>query len=194
MTLNAIIKSAAIFLTSKETIEAVTSTRGLFEAIIFSPQLHDFLAPIRNVMIFWSILMAFCVAYFLKTSKKFETMYWSDFRDFLKFKPANVIQRNTRWSKVMRRISSPLEPEWRLGVIEGFEMLEECFFELSSKDIFDEEVVALSGSFPEFYEDVLKARELQQKIINDPDLVIEKAQAQIVLDVCEKVMRKLKWL
>lgn len=194
MTLNSLLEQIGSFMTSEGTAGAVSSTRGVVEQILFSPKLHEFLFPLKLVMFFWSALFFLSILYFLKTSKRFEIMYWSDFREFLMFKPSSVVQNGANWKKIMRKLDSPLEPEWKLAILEGFEMFEECLDENSGIDGFEEMTKSLSDKIGSVYEDILQDYQIRKKIIEKPSFEINKEQAILIMNNLEKGLKGLKWL
>jgi len=172
-----------------------SSYAGYFQHVIFCDQLQDFLLPVKAWFIFLSIVYAASIVYFLKTSLRMEIMYLGDFREFLMYKPSNVVQRNQKWAKIAKRMDSKLEPEWKMAIIEGFEMVEECFFEMFPRgETFEEQLASSRNTLPEYHAELTKVQELHQRIIDDPETHLEYNVAKVAMDTMRSVLKKMKWL
>lgn len=111
------------------------------------------------------------------------------------YKPSDVVQRNQKWAKLMKRMDSKLEPEWKMAIIEGFEMLEDCFFDMFPKgDTFQEQLDSSRNTLPEYYNEITKVQELHQKIIDDPETHLDYNVAKVAMDTMRSVLKKMKWL
>lgn len=165
------------------------------QQVIFCDQLQDFLFPVKAWFIFLAVVYGLFVMYFLKTSLRMEIIYLGDFREFLMYKPSDVVQRNQKWAKLMKRMDSKLEPEWKMAIIEGFEMLEDCFFDMFPKgDTFQEQLDSSRNTLPEYYNEITKVQELHQKIIDDPETHLDYNVAKVAMDTMRSVLKKMKWL
>lgn len=175
------------------TLDYITYSLNLVNKMGNNPVIQEQILPLKLAFIFFSILMGASVIYFLFTSERMELLYLGDIRETLAFKPSSVVQRRKRWEKIVKRLKSNLESEWKMAVLESYEVMEDFMFERYQGDTFMEELEASKMHFAEFYDALAEADVVHQQIIDDPSFELSQAKAQAILDIFEKTLKKGKY-
>lgn len=118
--------------------------------------------------------------------------YFYDLKEFFSFKPYGVKKYTKEWQKIEKRLEFDIEPEWKLAVLEAFELLTKALqgigwrgkdFEEISKILTKEEISNL--------EELQNLYQIQKDIIADPSLKLEKKDAEKVLKAVKEALTEI---
>lgn len=116
-----------------------------------------------------------------------------DLKEFFTFKPFGIKKETKKWKKIKERLEFDLESEWKLAVLESFELLTNSLLSLGwrGKDFSEllkfitrEEISNLDELSKLYYE-------VRQSIVYDPSYKLEKEVAEKVLKEIEKALTEI---
>ncbi len=161
---------------------------------LLNPQALEFLRPLRLPFIFFAIVFFVFILYFYKTSQYWNILFFMDLKEFLAYKPSTAIDRNRKWSKIMRRMDSDLESEHKLALIEAEEVFETLLFEKYKDETYEAQFEKAKFELGELAEFLTEAKKARDAIVNKPTIELPKEQAREYLGIYGKALKKLHWL
>ena len=118
-----------------------------------------------------------------------------DAKEFISYKPYGVKKYTREWQKIKRRLDFDIEAEWKLAVLESFELLTKALqaigwrgkdFEELSKILTKEEISNL--------EELIQLYRIREDIVADPALKLEKQDAEKVVKAVEQALTEIHCL
>lgn len=163
---------------------------------LVSPELQEKIAPIKAVFIITCAVFIFFIIYFSFKSNYFE---WAIFKGLKNFLFPKAIKRRAvikKWEKIKNNLKkSRIESQWKLCLIEAFEMFEGALKERGC------EGATISARLSKLTEDdvknikkVAEAGEICQNIVRDPDYKIQKGKVESIMDEFERALIELEVL
>ena len=159
-----------------------------------NPELQDFLWPIKAGCIFFSVVFAICLLYFYKTSQYWNVMFYGDLKEFLAYKPSSLIDRKKKWDKIKKRMSANIETEWKLALIEADEFFYDAMADKFNGEEYTDLFEQIKPIIADFASDLIAARELRDKIVQNSSMVLEKNKAEIFISAYENALKKMRWI
>jgi len=139
------------------------------------------------------LLTGFIIFALIKTDWLHQLMIW-DWMEFLTYKYHGLSVINKKWKKI-REKSRTSETEARLAVIEADTLLEDILKRMGFKgQVLKERLETLTVDILENVEEVKRANEVRQKLVDDPNYHLDLESAHKVLDIYEKALGNLQVL
>lgn len=115
-----------------------------------------------------------------------------DIAEFLTYKPYGLKKVTRPWAKIMARLETGLEEEFKLAVIQADSMLNETLKKMgyrgeTLKDRLDQLTLATLPNIDQIFE----AHQIRNKIVHDPDYRLTLDEARRVLRIYEQAFRDL---
>jgi len=162
---------------------------------ITSPELQRQLFPLKVVFIFFSVVFLGGIIYFLLVSSYITSHFWYDVVEFFAWKPYGFLKLINRWKKIKQRIERGGEPEYKLAIIEADDFLNEVLETKGYKGKnFEERIEKVEESDLPSKEDIVKAHEVRNSVVYDPDFKLDLEQAREVISKYENAIRSLGML
>ncbi len=161
---------------------------------ILDPTLSSNFLILKLVFIIFSLLLiGFIIFASIKTDFLHQLMIW-DWMEFLTYRHHGLAAINQKWAKIKGK-SRTSEAEARLAVIEADTLLEDTLKRMGFKgQVLKERLEILTVDILENVEQVKKANEIRQKLVDDPNYHLDLDSAYKVLDVYEKALENLQVL
>ncbi len=164
---------------------------------LISPEINDFLAPIRNLFLGVSfILLILILVLFLKTSWK-QYAFVEDTVHFFTSKAYGVKKFAKTWHKVAKRLKTNQESEHKLAIIEADELLNDVLDGLGYKEKkFEDKLkrVSLSLISTSGKENIIEAHKVRESIMHNPNYRMDVDEAKKVLEIYRKTLSDLGML
>ncbi len=133
--------------------------------------------------------------YILIHSQWLKLRYTQDFSEFSKFKSYEFEKFTKDWKKIMKRLETGLESEYKLAVIEADAMLEQVLERMGhTEPTIEEKIDKITSNDIPSIEDLKAVRDTRNGVIHDPDYDLSQEKAKEVLAIYEKAFRELKIL
>lgn len=160
---------------------------------ILYPKFEGALKAIRSTFLFFSGIFIAFIIWFLFNTSWFKRIFWIDFKEFIRYKPAEkgIFQR--RWRRVKERISSGIEAELKLAIIEADEILDEALKNLGYREgTLTERLVELSDDIIPNIKDLQLAHQKRNAIVEDPSFRLSAQDAKKIMEIYEKSLEYLQ--
>jgi len=160
-----------------------------FIYFISSPQLQDMLFLVKLVFVFFAMFFLAFVIYFMINSSWLQYKFLEDVTEFFSWKAYGQRELSRQWTKVKKRTESGSETDYKLAIIDADDLLNSM---LDSRGFEGEELEEmLKGAgrvLGPILDDVLKAHEVRNSIVYNPDFKLSSEQAEKVLGAYEKAV------
>jgi len=167
---------------------------GIKDFIFFisSPQLQDMLFPIRIVFIAFSIFFLAFVIYFMINSSWLHYKFLEDVSEFFSWQAYGAREMSRKWSKIKKRIESGTDSDCKLAVIDADDLLEEVLDNrgYEGKD-FQETIEKAGRLVTPILDEILRAHEVRNAIVYNPDYKLTADQAKKILDTYESAINNI---
>lgn len=163
-----------------------------FIYFISSPQLQDTLFPVKLVFAFCAMFFLAFVVYFMLNSSWLQYKFLEDVTEFFSWQSYGARQASKQWEKIKKRTESGSEADYKLAIIDADDFLLEALDSRGYEGESFEEIVKKAGRFiSPILNDVLKAHEIRNSIVYNPDFKLSSEQAKGVLDVYESAIKNI---
>jgi len=167
---------------------------GIKEFIYFisSPQLQDMLFPVKLVFVVCSMFFLAAVIYFMLTSSWLQYKFLEDVTEFFSWSAFGQREMQKQWDRIKKRIESGAESDYKLAIIDADDFLAEVLDNRGyDGDNFEESINKAGRLIAPILEDVLKAHEIRNSIVYNPDYKLSTEQAKKVLETYEAAAKEI---
>ena len=173
------------------TWETIINFFGIQDFIYFisSPQLQDMLFPVKLVFAASAMFFLVFVIYFMLNSSWLQYKFLEDVGEFFSWKAYGLRQISKQWNKIIKRIESGAEADYKLAIMDAddflYEVLDTEGYE--GKDLV-ESVQKAGRLLSLLADDLLKVHEMRNSIVYNPDFKLSSDEAQKALAVFESAI------
>jgi hypothetical protein len=176
------------------TWEALYNFFGIKDFIYFisSSQIQDMLFPVKLVFVAFAMFFLAFVIYFMINSSWLQYKFLEDVTEFFSWQAYGSREMSKRWSKIRKRTESGTESDYKLAIIDADDLLEEVLDNRGYEGKDFQEVVEKAGRLlSTILSDVLRAHEVRNSIVYDPDYKLSPDQAKKLLDIYESAVNNV---
>ncbi len=160
---------------------------------IIHPEFRGFLLYLRIIFIVISSFFLLSIIILLLRSSWMKDRYLEALTEFVTYRPFGVKETFKQWNKIVKRLETDREAEYKLAVIEADGLLESVLERMGYKgDNFVQRLEQIDPSVLPNLEEVWKAHKTRNNIVHDPDYRLILAQAKTMLEIYEKALRDLE--
>ena len=164
---------------------------------IFSFIVHP--ATSRAFFYFKIIFMALSASFLFATLVLLSKSSWlkrlilEDATEFITYRPFGAKKAFKKWIKIIKKLESNKESEYKLAVIEADNLLDDVLKNIGYKgETVKEKLEQLEPAILPNIDEVRQAHQIRNDIVYDPDYQLTLDRATKVLDIYEKAFRSLE--
>lgn len=140
------------------------------------------------------LFLAFIIFVLLRTHW-LQWLFMQDFAEFLSFRPFGAKKITRVWNKILRRLETAVESEYKLAVIEADDMLNAALKRMGyAGQTLEERLGKLTLATLPNIEQVYQAHKTRNNIVHDPDYRLSSDEARKTLGIYEQAFRDLQIL
>ena len=176
------------------TWETLYNLLGIKDFIYYisSPQLQDMLFPVKLVFAVFAMFFLVLVIYFMLNSSWLQYKFLEDVEEFFSWKAYGARVMSRQWSKIKKRIETGTEPDLKLAIIDADDLLAEVLDDRGYEgDDFVEAIKKAGKLISPILDDVIKAHEIRNSIVYNPDYKISAEQAKKALQTYESAVNSI---
>lgn len=159
---------------------------------LIPPPYSQVILALKIAFILITIILLGIIFYTITSTSWLKFRATEDINEFIKFKPYGSDKYVKEWKKIMKRIDSGIEAEYKLAIIEIDTMLGEILQRMGHNEGTIEKNLDKVTSIEIPNIDILKeARKTRNGVIYDPDYQLSKEKAKEVMDVYQEAFRSL---
>ncbi|OGZ24744.1 MAG: hypothetical protein A2896_02610 [Candidatus Nealsonbacteria bacterium RIFCSPLOWO2_01_FULL_43_32] len=160
-----------------------------------SPDIQQRLFFVKIGFFALSGILSGVIVYVILTSHYMQWLFVDNIWEFITFRPLGLKRITRTWNKVLRRLETGLESEYKLAVIEADDILEATLKRMGySGATLEERLEKLTSAILSNIEDVRKAHQIRNNIIRTPDFRLNFAEARNTLDIYRQAFDSLQIL
>lgn len=164
-------------------------------SFILSPPDLVWLSVLRVVFIAVSVIFSALIALFLFKNSWLKVRFGTDIFEFLTYRAFWVKKAARQWAKIVNRLETGLESEYKLAVIEADSMLDDVLRRMGfSGESFGERLKKVPKDVISNIGEVELAHKVRNNIVHDPDYYLSHDEAKKTLDIFEKALNDLEVL
>lgn len=167
-------------------------TENIFNFIIH-PQFTGFFLYIKIVFIVVSLILLIAVIILLFKTSWMRYRCLESLTEFTSYRPFGVKKTFKDWNKVIKRLESDRESEYKLAIIEADDLLSSILEQMQLKgESFSQKLEQVEPSVLPNLKEIQEAHEIRNNIVYNPDYKLSLAQTKAVLETYEKALRNLE--
>ena len=174
--------------------ESIYNFFGIKDFIYFisSPDIQDVLFPVKIVFITFAMFFLAVVIYFMLNSSWMQYKFLEDVTEFFSWQAYGMRVINKRWNKIKKRAELGSESEYKLAIIEADDFLSEILDQRGYEGKDFQEIIEKAGrSVLLNMDEVIKAHEIRNSIVYDPEYKLDQEQAKKLLSVYESAVNNI---
>jgi|SRR3989344_1609610 len=174
--------------------EALYNFFGIKDLIysISSPQLQDYLFPVKIIFILFSAFFLIGIIYFMANSSWLRYKFLEDTVEFFSWQSFGAREISKQWGKIKKRLESGVESDLKLAVIEAEDFLTEILEDRGYEaDTFEESLKKAARFLEPMLYDILSSHKIRNSIVYDPDVKISKEGAKKIVDMYEAAVNRI---
>ena len=164
-------------------------------SFLTSPEAQANLLPVRIAFLVVSAFLLGIIIFVLLRTHYLQWLFIQDLMGFFTVRTYGTKKINKQWQKVLRRLDSGLESEYKLALLEADRMLDNSLKKMGYVgSTFEERLGKLTSVTMPNIEEVYEVHKTRNNILHDPDYKLELAEARKVLNVYDEAFRSLQIL
>ena len=135
----------------------------------------------------------FATLVLLSKSSWLKRLILEDATEFITYRPSGAKKAFKKWNKIIKKLESNKESEYKLAVIEADNLLDDALKNIGYKgETVKEKLEQLEPAILPNIDEVRQAHQIRNDIVYDPDYQLTLDRATKVLDIYEKAFRSLE--
>ncbi|OHA63308.1 MAG: hypothetical protein A3E07_03085 [Candidatus Wildermuthbacteria bacterium RIFCSPHIGHO2_12_FULL_45_9] len=161
-------------------------------AVANSAELQSRLIWLRTPFVILTAFFVFMIGYVLATTSYLQFSLFVEIAEFFAFRPFGLRRLTKKWRRVMRRLETGAEADFKLSILEADTMLAGVLKRMVIPGTtIDEKLMQLSPVVIPNIEDLRNAHQVRNNIAHDPDFRISLLEARRALESYERAFRAL---
>ena len=162
-----------------------------FTGFINSPP-DNVIFILKIIFIILSLALFGFIIFSLSKSSWLKFLILEDLSEFFSFKPAGSKKTEKMWNKIIKRLDTGLESEYKLAVIEADNIVDDILKKMGfSGNALDERLKIINPVILPNVNQVKEIHQIRNNIIHDPDYKLSLEETKKILDVYEESLREL---
>jgi len=160
---------------------------------ILNPYFEGYWFFLKPLFIIISLIFLVVIVWFLLTTSWLRRRAIEDTAEFVAYKPLGVKKTPREWVKIIKRLESEKESEYKLAVIEADSLLEDKLKRIGQKgDTLIGLLEKLDPVILSNIEKVKQAHEVRNSIVHNPDYSLTLDEAKKTIEIYGRAFRELK--
>lgn len=150
---------------------------------------------LRILFILVGIFLFGLTVYFLRNTSYLRFLILQDLVEFFTYKPYGVKGMRKSWDKILRRIETGEESEYKLAIIEADDLVDSILKRMGyAGENLGDRLSRLSSAILPNIQELQRAHQIRNTIVHDPYYSLVLDEARKTLEVYEQAMRDLQAL
>ncbi len=158
--------------------------------------MNEIISPLLNLKILFIVFALVCLAgaiYFATKSSWLKYRIIQDLVEFFTYRPYGIRKIVKQWAKIMGRLETGLESEYKLAVIEADSLLDETLERMGyGGETLGERLKNITSDILPNLEQIWQAHKIRNNIVHDPDYRLNLDEARKALAIYEKAFTDLQ--
>lgn len=159
-------------------------------SLITSP---TFLLYIKIIFIIIGALFLLGIIALLLNNSWLKRRFLEDWTEFFIYRPFGVKKTFKQWAKVLKRLDTGKEADYKLAVIEADGLLNDILKKMEYKgETMAKILEQINATILPNIEEIWEVHKIRNNVVHDPDYELSLEQARKILEIYEKSFRTLE--
>lgn len=159
-------------------------------SLITSP---TFLLYIKIIFIIIGALFLLGIIALLLKNSWLKRRFLEDWTEFFIYRPFGVKKTFKQWAKVLKRLDTGKEADYKLAVIEADGLLNDILKKMEYKgETMAKILEQINATILPNIEEIWEVHKIRNNVVHDPDYELSLEQARKILEIYEKSFRTLE--
>lgn len=164
-------------------------------SFLTSVEVQAKLFPVKIAFFVVAALLLAVIVFILLRSQYLQWLVLQDLVGFVTRRPYGAKKITKTWNKILRRLETNNEAEYKLAVIEADDMLESSLKRMGYRgQNLEERLDTLTAATLSNIADIYEAHKIRDNIVHDPDYRLSLDEAKKTLDIYGQAFRDLQIL
>ncbi len=160
---------------------------------IMHPQFEGVLLYVKVLFIVISLVLLMLIIYLLIKTTWVKIRVSEDLTEFVSYKSSDAKETSKEWDKIIERLESGKETEYKLAVIEADSLLDDTLKRMGyAGETIGDRLKQIDSTIMPDIEQVWEAHKIRNNIVHNPDYHLDYDKAKRVLGIYEEVLKKLE--
>jgi len=162
-------------------------------SFIYQPKFEGVLLYIKNIFIIISLILLGGIVCCLLLSTWLKRRILEDLTEFTTYRPFGAKETFKQWSKIIKRLETDREVEYKLAIIEADSLLDDTLKKMGYEgETIGDRLKQLSSVILPNLDQVWEAHKIRNNVVHDPDYKLTLDQAKRALGIYEAALRDLE--
>ena len=153
----------------------------------------EFLLYSKIIFISIGIILLAAITILLSKASWLKYRMYEDWTEFFVYRPFGVKKTFKQWAKILKRLETENETEYKLAVIEADSLLDEVLKKMGIEgEVLGEKLKQIKPGILPNFEEICQAHKIRNNIVHDPDYRLDLAEAKKVVSIYEQAFRELE--
>ncbi len=174
--------------------EALYSALGITDFIYFisSSEIQEMLFPVKIVFVVFAAIFLVFVIHFMINSSWMQYKFLEDVTEFFSWQAFGQRQMEKQWTRIRKRTESGSESDYKLAIIDADDFLLEVLDNRGYEgNTFEDSIEKAGRLIAPILDEVLRAHEVRNAIVYNPDYSLSAQEAQKILDIYESAAKNI---
>lgn len=164
-----------------------------FITFLLSPSPNEWLSVIRIIFIVISAFLAGVIIFTLFRCSWLKFIFLQDVVEILTYKPFGIKKIEKDWRKIVSRLDTGMESEYKLAIIEADDMMDETLKRMGyGGESLGERLEKLTAATLSNIEEIKEAHKVRNNIVHDPNYKLSLEETKKTLAIFEKAFKDLE--
>ena len=164
-------------------------------SFLISPDIQTKLFSAKVAFLAVSLFFLVLIIFVLLRTHYLRWMFFNDTIEFFTFRQFGAKKRNRTWNKILRRLETGTEPEYKLAVIEADNMLDGSLKRMEYVgQSFEERLKNLTPAVLPNIAEVCEAHKIRNSIVHNPDYRLSSDEVQKTLEGYRQAFQALQMI
>jgi len=166
-----------------------------FISYLISDEMQETLFPLKLAFLIAAFILAGTIIFNLSRSHYLQWLFIHDLAQFITMRPFGAKKITKQWNKILRRLETGLESEYKLAVIEADDMIDVSLKRMGyDGQTVEEKLGKLTSAALPNIQQIYEIHHLRNNIVHDPDYRLILGDARRALDVYAQAFTHLQIL
>lgn len=157
-----------------------------------SLEVQERLFPVKVGFLVVSLFFAVIIIFILLRSQYLQWLFLEDLAGFFTYRPYGTKRITRIWRKILRRLETGAESDYKLAIIEVDDMLDSSLKKMGyAGQTLEERLSKLTSATLPNIDQLYEAHQTRNNIIRNPDFRLSLDEARKLLEVFEQAFRDL---
>jgi len=162
-------------------------------SFILAPKIGWILISVQIIFVFFSLVFLVSIFVLLLKNTWLKRRYLEDMIEIATYRPFGVKKTFKQWAKILKRMETDKEAEYKLAIIEADGLLDEVFGKMGFRgETIGEKLKQIDSVTLPNIDQVWEVHKVRNNIVHDPDYRLALDKAKKVLAVYERALRDLE--